>query len=62
MDVGYNGNRFYKTPEIDKLPKEWMRFKNSYMPSPMYSPTKTSICTRPPKFFGMNRVSDIIPM
>jgi arylsulfatase A-like enzyme len=44
-DVGYNGSTFYETPEIDKLAKEWMRFDNCYTPSPMCSPTRTSIIT-----------------
>ncbi|NIJ45831.1 arylsulfatase A-like enzyme [Wenyingzhuangia heitensis] len=45
MDVGYNGSSFYETPEINKLSKEWMRFDNCYTPSPMCSPTRTSILT-----------------
>ena len=45
MDVGYNGSSFYETPEIDKLAKDWMRFDNCYTPSPMCSPTRTSILT-----------------
>ena len=44
-DVGYNGSTFYETPRIDALSKEWMRFDNCYTPSPMCSPTRTSILT-----------------
>ena len=44
-DVGYNGSKFYETPQIDKLAKTWMRFDNCYTPSPMCSPTRTSILT-----------------
>ncbi|MDF1754461.1 MAG: sulfatase [Verrucomicrobiales bacterium] len=44
-DVGYNGSTFYETPQIDRLAKEWMRFDNCYTPSPMCSPTRTSILT-----------------
>lgn len=44
-DVGYNGSTFYETPQIDKLADEWMRFDNCYTPSPMCSPTRTSILT-----------------
>ncbi|QVY65979.1 sulfatase [Polaribacter sp. Q13] len=45
MDVGYNGSTFYETPNIDALAKDWMRFDNCYTPSPMCSPTRTSILT-----------------
>ena len=45
QDVGYNGSTFYETPEIDKLSNEWMRFNHCYTPSPMCSPTRTSILT-----------------
>ena len=44
-DVGYNGETFYETPEIDALAKEWMRLDNFYTPSPMCSPTRASILT-----------------
>lgn len=44
-DVGYNGSTFYETPHIDALSKDWMRFDNCYTPSPMCSPTRTSILT-----------------
>ncbi len=45
MDVGYNGSTFYETPQMDELSKEWMRFDHCYTPSPMCSPTRTSILT-----------------
>ncbi|TWT80349.1 Arylsulfatase [Planctomycetes bacterium CA13] len=44
-DVGYNGSSFYETPEMDKLSQQWMKFDNCYTPSPMCSPTRTSILT-----------------
>lgn len=44
-DVGYNGSTFYETPRIDEFAAEWMRFDNCYTPSPMCSPTRTSILT-----------------
>lgn len=44
-DVGYNGSTFYETPCLDQLSTEWMRFDNCYTPSPMCSPTRTSILT-----------------
>lgn len=44
-DVGYNGSTFHETPSMDALSKEWMRFDYCYTPSPMCSPTRTSILT-----------------
>jgi len=48
-DVGYNipegAPRFYETPRIDELAREWMRFDRCYTPSPMCSPTRLSILT-----------------
>ncbi|MBT3198824.1 MAG: sulfatase-like hydrolase/transferase [Phycisphaerales bacterium] len=44
-DVGYNGSTFYETPHIDQLSTEWMRFDFCYTPSPMCSPTRTSVMT-----------------
>lgn len=44
-DVGYNGSKFYETPRMDQLAKEWMRFDQCYTPSPMCSPTRASILT-----------------
>lgn len=44
-DVGYNGSTFYETPHLDALSEQWMRFDNCYTPSPMCSPTRTSILT-----------------
>lgn len=44
-DVGYNGSTFYETPELDQLAREFMRFDRCYTPSPMCSPTRTSIMT-----------------
>ncbi len=45
MDVGYNGSSFYETPHIDDFSREWMRFDGCYTPSPMCSPTRTSVLT-----------------
>ena len=44
-DVDYNGSSFYETPHMDALASQWMRFDNCYTPSPMCSPTRTSILT-----------------
>ncbi|MDZ8117030.1 sulfatase [Pontiella agarivorans] len=44
-DVGYNGSTFYETPRLDQLASEWIRLDYCYTPSPMCSPTRTSILT-----------------
>ena len=45
MQVGFNGNTFYNTPNIDKLAKEGMQFTNAYAACPVCSPTRASIFT-----------------
>ncbi|MBA3439322.1 MAG: sulfatase [Pyrinomonadaceae bacterium] len=45
MDVGCYGSRFYKTPNIDKLARQGMRFTNAYAAAPVCSPTRASILT-----------------
>jgi len=45
MDVGYNGSRFYETPNIDRLAAEGMQFTNAYAACPVCSPTRASIMT-----------------
>jgi arylsulfatase A len=44
-DVGYNGSRFYETPNIDRLAAQGMRFTNAYAACPVCSPTRASILT-----------------
>ncbi len=49
-DLGYSqlgcyGSNFYKTPNIDKLALEGMRFTNAYAACPVCSPTRASIMT-----------------
>lgn len=44
-DVGYNGSRFYETPNIDKLSAEGMIFTDGYAAAPISSPTRVSIMT-----------------
>jgi arylsulfatase A-like enzyme len=43
MDVGYNGSKFYETPNIDKLSKESVRFNQAYAACHVCSPTRASI-------------------
>jgi len=49
-DLGWNqlgcyGGSYYKTPNIDRLAKEGMRFTDAYAASPVCSPTRASIMT-----------------
>jgi arylsulfatase A-like enzyme/lysophospholipase L1-like esterase len=44
-DVGFNGSKFYETPNIDRLAKEGMQFTNAYAACPVCSPTRASIMT-----------------
>jgi arylsulfatase A-like enzyme len=43
MDVGYNGSKFYETPNLDKLSKESVRFNQAYAACHVCSPTRASI-------------------
>ena len=44
-DTGCYGSTFYKTPNIDLLASEGMRFTDAYSASPVCSPTRASIMT-----------------
>ncbi len=44
-DVGFNGTKFYETPNIDKLASEGMQFSQAYAAGPVCSPTRASIMT-----------------
>src|SRR5256886_5314751 len=44
-DVGCYGSKFYRTPNIDKLAREGMRFTDAYAAAPICSPTRASILT-----------------
>jgi arylsulfatase A-like enzyme len=44
-DVGYNGSRFYDTPDIDKLAGQGMQFTQAYAACSVCSPTRASIIT-----------------
>ena len=44
-DVGYNGSKFYETPNIDRLACEGMQFTDGYAAAPVSSPTRLSIMT-----------------
>lgn len=44
-DLGCYGSSFYKTPNIDKMAKEGLRFTDFYAACPVCSPTRASIMT-----------------
>ncbi|AWX43674.1 Steryl-sulfatase [Flagellimonas maritima] len=44
-DVGFNGNVFIKTPELDKMASEALVFDRFYAAAPICSPTRASVLT-----------------
>ncbi len=44
-DLGCYGSTFYKTPNIDKMAKDGLRFTDFYASCPVCSPTRASILT-----------------
>ncbi len=44
-DTTLYGSTYYETPNIDKLAKRGMMFRNAYAASPLCSPTRSSIMT-----------------
>ncbi len=44
-DTGYNGSKFYETPNIDRLARGGMIFTDGYSASPVCSPTRAAIMT-----------------
>ncbi len=45
IDLGCQGSRFYRTPNIDRLARSAMRFTDAYAACPVCSPTRASIMT-----------------
>jgi len=45
FDVGCYGNPYNKTPNIDRLSKEGMKFSQAYVASPVCSPSRAAILT-----------------
>lgn len=45
MDVGYNGNEYYETPNIDRLATEGIIFNQAYANAPFCSPSRASLLT-----------------
>ncbi len=44
-DLGCYGSKFYKTPNLDRMAAEGMRFTQAYAACPVCSPTRASILT-----------------
>jgi arylsulfatase A len=58
-DLGCYGSRFHKSPHIDRLAAEGMRFTQAYSASPVCSPTRAALLTgKYPARIGLN---DFIP-
>ena len=45
-DVGFNGNRIIKTPNLDALARDGMIFTNFFSGGPVCSPTRGTVLTR----------------
>ncbi len=58
-DVGCNGSDFYKTPNVDKLALEGMRFTDAYAACTVCSPTRASLMTG--KYPARLHITDWIP-
>lgn len=58
-DVGYNGSRFYETPNIDRLASEGTQFTNGYAAASISSPTRCSIMSG--KYPAQLDITDWIP-
>jgi arylsulfatase A-like enzyme len=53
-DVGFNGNKEIKTPNLDRMSEEGIQFTRFYTSAPLCSPTRGSILTgRHPFRFGI---------
>lgn len=58
-DLGCFGSTFYRTPNIDRLAKDGMRFTNAYAACPVCSPTRAAILTG--RYPARLHVTDWIP-
>lgn len=57
--VGAYGNSYYKTPNIDGLGRDGVRFTQAYSAAPVCSPTRSALMTG--KAPGRTHVTDFIP-
>lgn len=44
-DVGYQGSRFHRTPELDRLARDGLVFSEAYAASPVCSPSRAALVT-----------------
>ncbi len=58
-DLGCQGSRFYRTPNLDRLAASGMRFTDAYASCPVCSPTRASIMTG--KYPARLDITDWIP-
>jgi arylsulfatase A len=58
-DLGCYGSTFYKTPNIDQMAKDGLRFTDFYVACPVCSPTRASILTG--KYPQRMNITDWIP-
>src|SRR5437867_1079507 len=59
VDLGCYGSAFYKTPNLDRLARQGMKFTNAYAACPVCSPTRASILTG--KYPARLHLTDWIP-
>jgi arylsulfatase A-like enzyme len=58
-DVGCYGSTFYKTPQIDRLATQGIRFTDAYAAGPVCSPTRASLLTG--KYAARLHLTDWLP-
>lgn len=58
-DVGYEGSKFYETPNIDQFAKQGMRFSQAYAACSVCSPSRASILTG--EYPARLHLSDYLP-
>lgn len=58
-DIGCYGSTFYRTPNIDRLASQGVRFTNAYAACPVCSPTRASVLTG--KYPARLHLTDWIP-
>ena len=59
MDLGCYGSKFYRTPAIDRLAADGMRFTQAYAACPVCSPTRAALMTG--KYPARLHLTDCIP-
>jgi arylsulfatase A-like enzyme len=58
-DLGCYGSRYYRTPNVDRLAAEGMRFTQAYVACPVCSPTRAALLTG--KYPARLHLTDYIP-